>query len=801
VVISSPPLTLAAGSRGPVEVQFEDAYGNLGATFSADQAINLGTTGMDGSFYQSPAGGAPITGVTISSGQDSVTVYYQDTQVGSPTLTISADGLGSSASQSETITPAMASQVVINGAALSLTAGGRGEVTLQFEDAYGNPVAVPAAQMIELSTTSTVGAFYTSSTGGTPVTSITIAAGQESGGFYYEDTQAGTPTLSASDDAFTPAAATQVETISPAAADQFAVSTSFAGADVAGAAGTITVEAEDPFGNTADQYLGTVELSGSDRGMTGLPASYAFTAADAGSHTFTGVILVTAGSQTITATDSATATITGSATVDVVPAAANQVAITSMAMSLVAGDMGQVTLQLEDAYGNPGAVSTSDQTIGLHTDSAAGTFLSSSAGSGPITSITIPTGQSSATISYSDTRAGTPTLTASDGAFSSPAATQVEVVNPSAVTHLVVTTSFPSPDVAGTVGSVTITAMDAYGNTAGSGPDQYLGTVEISSTDNRMTGLPSTYTFTAADAGSHTFTSVVLATVGNRTVSATDSDMSTIAGNAAVTVTAAPASRLVFTTPPPDPITAGQAFSVTVTAEDPYGNQAGSFDGDVTITMPGQGGFTATESAQDGVATFTGLTAGAGAGGNPIQASGGGLPAASTGPVTVSGGSGSTGNGSGSTGNGSGSNAPGNSPASTQVPTIIGEQVVLFQKKNKKGKAVGKPVVEGYKLIYSTAMDGATAGLSSNYELTATSTKHSKKTIPAPTPVGLSAAYDASSNTVTLMLQGNQKFAKGGQLTVIYSPPSGVSSSNNVPLASSDASFTINPKGTGITPG
>jgi hypothetical protein len=158
--------------------------------------------------------------------------------------------------------------------------------------------------------------------------------------------------------------------------------------------------------------------------------------------------------------------------------------------------------------------------------------------------------------------------------------------------------------------------------------------------------------------------------------------------------------------------------------------------------------------------------------------------------------------GSGSSGGGSGPNTPGNGSASSVVPTIIGEQVVLFQKKNKKGKAVGKPVLEGYKLIYSTAMDGATAGLSSNYELTATSTKHGKKkTIPAPTPVGLSAAYDASTNTVTLTLQGNQKFAKGGQLKVIYAPPSGVSSASEVPLASGDDTFTIQPKGTAITPG
>ena len=70
-----------------------------------------------------------------------------------------------------------------------------------------------------------------------------------------------------------------------------------------------------------------MDLTSTDGQVTGLPSSYTFTAADAGSHTFADVVLETAGNQTITATDSVTSTITGTATVDVVPAAASQAAI------------------------------------------------------------------------------------------------------------------------------------------------------------------------------------------------------------------------------------------------------------------------------------------------------------------------------------------------------------------------------------------------------------------------------------------------------------------------------------------
>ena len=195
------------------------------------------------------------------------------------------------------------------------------------------------------------------------------------------------------------------------------VTTSFADPDVAGSVGTVTITAEDQYGNTANsgqnQYLGTVDLASTDPLATGLPASYTFSAADAGSHTFANVVLETAGSQTISATDSANHATTGtSPAVDVVPAA---------------------------------------------------------------------------------------------------------------VKDFVVTTSFANPDVAGTVGTVTVTAKDTYGNTVGSGPNQYLGIVDLSGTDDQAAGLPASHAFIAGDAGSFTFTGVALKTAGTQTITATDS--------------------------------------------------------------------------------------------------------------------------------------------------------------------------------------------------------------------------------------------------------------------------------------
>src|SRR5262249_16687021 len=60
--------------------------------------------------------------------------------------------------------------------------------------------------------------------------------------------------------------------------------------------------------NTATGYRGTVDLTSTDT-QAGLPADYTFTATDNGAHTFA-VTLKTAGSQSVTATDTVTGSLT-----------------------------------------------------------------------------------------------------------------------------------------------------------------------------------------------------------------------------------------------------------------------------------------------------------------------------------------------------------------------------------------------------------------------------------------------------------------------------------------------------------
>ncbi len=87
--------------------------------------------------------------------------------------------------------------------------------------------------------------------------------------------------------------------------------------------------------------------------------------------------------------------------------------------------------------------------------------------------------------------------------------------------------------------------------------------------------------------GVATFTGLAEDTAGALTLRFTVGSLST---SSAVTVSAAPATHLVVTTPPPSPLAVGQPFTMAVSAEDPYGNVDTSYNGAVMISLPGQTG-------------------------------------------------------------------------------------------------------------------------------------------------------------------------------------------------------------------
>ena len=121
----------------------------------------------------------------------------------------------------------------------------------------------------------------------------------------------------------------------------------------AGEAHTITVTALDNAGNVLSGYTGTVHFSSSDP-QAALPTTdYTFTTGDNGTHTFN-VTLKTAGTQSLTASDT-DGTITSSQVGIVVnPAAASTFVVTSFPSTTASGVAGTFTFIVTafDAYGN-----------------------------------------------------------------------------------------------------------------------------------------------------------------------------------------------------------------------------------------------------------------------------------------------------------------------------------------------------------------------------------------------------------------------------------------------------------------
>jgi hypothetical protein len=285
----------------------------------------------------------------------------------------------------------------------------------------------------------------------------------------------------------------------------FAVS-GFPSPITAGASGSFTITVKNADGTIDSGYTGTVHFTSCDN-QAALPADYTFTAADAGVHTFSAT-LKSAGTQSITATDTTNGSITGSDSgITVSPAAASKLFFAQQPISTTAGQeiSPAVRVDITDQYANLITSNTSTVTLTL----SGGTFAGGSA--------TVSAAASSGVATFStltiDT-AGSYTLKASDGSLT--AATSASfTVSPAGPSKFIITA--PASVKAGASFSLTLTVEDAYGNIV----TNYTGTVHFSSTDKKAT-LPSNYTFTNSDKGVHTFTGVVLRTRGNQKITIAD---------------------------------------------------------------------------------------------------------------------------------------------------------------------------------------------------------------------------------------------------------------------------------------
>src|SRR5581483_4860598 len=460
----------------------------------------------------------------------------------------------------------------------SVTAGVAGSFTVTAKDSFGN-TAIGYA-----------GTVHFSSSDGQAVLPANTTLSGGTGSFSATLKTAGTQSITAKDTVTPSISGSQTGIIvSAAAATHFSVSAPASA--TAGVAFTILVTAQDAFNNTATSYGGTVHFTSTD-GQATLPGN---TTLSGGSGSFSAT-LRTAGSQTITATDTLTASITGTSnTVAVTAAAASSLIVSGFPSPTVSGTAGTFTVTAKDAFNNTATGYAG--TVNFTSSDGAATLP------GPYTFVGADNGMHVFGATLRTT--GSQSLTATDSVTASITGSQSGIVVTASTTAVsFVVAGFPSPVTAGTAGTFTVTAKDASANTVTS----YTGTVHFTSSDLQAV-LPADYTFTNADHGVHTFTAT-LKTAGTRSLTATDTGSSSLTGSqTGITVNAAAASTLLVTGFP-SPSTAGVAGSFTVTARDSFGNTASSYRGTVHFTssdayavLPSNYRFTATDS---GVHTFNG---------------------------------------------------------------------------------------------------------------------------------------------------------------------------------------------------
>ncbi|MBI4948047.1 hypothetical protein HY844_00620 [Candidatus Berkelbacteria bacterium] len=556
-----------AGTARSVTVTAKDAYSNTVTSYTGTITFTSSdaqaTLPSNYTFVGGDSGTHTFTnGVTLKTvGTQSVTA----TQTGGGGITGSQTGIVVNAAAATTLT--------VSGITSPTTAGTARSVTVTAKDAYNNTATGYTGTIT-----------FTSSDAQATLPSNYTFVGGDSGTHTFTNgvtlKTAGTQSVTATDTVTGTITGSQTGiVVNPASATSLEI-TNVSLEVTAGDNLSPIVTLYDDYSNVATSYTGTIDFTSSDAQAT-LPSNYTFVGGDAGTHTFTnGVILKTAGSITLTVTDTIDISLTDSLVITVNPDSATTLELTNLPSSTTAGTALTPIVTAYDAYSNvaTGYIGTitftsSDAQATLPSNY---TFVGGDAGTHTFTNgVILKT-------------SGVKSVSISDGTLSD--SVNVTVSSASA-NELVLTT--PSTSVtAGTSFSVTAQIQDLYGNTVTS----YTGTVAFTSNDVQAT-LPNNYTFVGGDSGTHTFTNgVTLKTVGTKSVTVTDINNSNLTDSLTFTVSAGELSTYTVV-PEGFSFTAGTKFSVTVTALDGFNNVITTNNEEITASSTNLTFYNLTDSS------------------------------------------------------------------------------------------------------------------------------------------------------------------------------------------------------------
>ena len=518
--------------------------------------------------------------------------------VGTYTLTATDSVCGAcSATASYTISTAPPAKIAFTTTAVSGTASTSatlGKITVQAQDAFGN--ADPGGALtVNLGSSSAAGIFATSS-GGTPITSVTIPSGQSTASFWYGDTAAGSPIITASSSGLQ--SGLQTEGISPAAENKLVLTTAPPSTFAAGTAFGVGVTVEDQFGNTITTgntgSTDTIKLTLT--GGTFFPSGTTVSAAASnGVATFNNLQIRTPGSYTITATDTTHSAVTAAATsFTVTPAPPSQLVFTSTVSGNhsvgTSASVGPFQVTVEDQFGNAVTNTGSPVSLGLTSSSAGSTFFTPTSGGTSSATVTIPTGSStSSTFFYADTKAGSPTITATAtvNTFVVSGTSSGFTMIPAAENKLAITTQPPSSVAAGQGFSVGVTVEDQFGNQITTGNTGSNDSIQIALVGGSFASGTTTVT---AGNGLANFTNLKINAAGTYSITASDTTHATVtpATTNPFNVVASTPTKLVFTSTVSGSQTVTSSANVgpfQVQAQDAFNNPVTNTNAAATVTL------------------------------------------------------------------------------------------------------------------------------------------------------------------------------------------------------------------------
>jgi len=374
-------------------------------------------------------------------------------------------------------------------------------------------------------------------------------------------------------------------TVESARADHFVLTPFVPDPVVAGTITQFTVFAKDRFENTDAKYVGTATLTSTDLTPTIFnPASpYTFTSGvglDNGSKTFD-VTMFKAALQTVTITDATNPllTLTGSKTVLVVPAQIALVSVTGHPTTTVAGTANSFTVQVTDAFGNLATNYTGTVTLG--SDDVQASYVPLSTSYTFTSGVGLDNGIHNFVNGATLKTVGTKFISVTDPAIlilGLPLqGKQTGIVVTPAGTSKFVVSGYPTPVVAGTANTFTVSASDAFSNTT----PGFTGTVNLTSSDAKGTFDFPTYTFTGAEGGTKSFQATLKIVSNSTSITATSGAQTGVQTN--IVVTPAPASKVVLSGTSAS-VVAGNTTPLTITLFDPFDNLATNYKGTVTFS-------------------------------------------------------------------------------------------------------------------------------------------------------------------------------------------------------------------------